>query len=156
MPANLKQHIGICLAILMLNCWPAPLTFSLHFPTVFTQSWSYLLLLLLQTHLYTGLFIMAHDAMHVVVVPGNRTLNNGIGTICGLLFAFNWYPRLFPKHHGHHKLPELPRTRITTLKRNHLRAFVSCYFFGYHYEHHDKPAVPWWQLYREKEKPESR
>jgi beta-carotene/zeaxanthin 4-ketolase len=35
---------------------------------------------------------------------------------------------------------------------NHLWAFVSCYFFGYHYEHHDSPGTPWWQLYREKEK----
>jgi beta-carotene ketolase (CrtW type) len=30
-------------------------------------------------------------------------------------------------------------------------AFVSCYFFGYHYEHHDSPATPWWLLWRVKD-----
>lgn len=37
-----------------------------------------------------------------------------------------------------------------TQNKNHLWAFVSCYFFGYHYEHHDNPAVPWWRLYKTK------
>ncbi|MEY2792585.1 MAG: hypothetical protein RJA76_577 [Bacteroidota bacterium] len=31
-------------------------------------------------------------------------------------------------------------------KKNHLWAFISCYFFGYHYEHHAYPYLPWWQL----------
>jgi beta-carotene ketolase (CrtW type) len=25
-------------------------------------------------------------------------------------------------------------------------SFISCYHFGYHYEHHEYPSVPWWQL----------
>lgn len=25
-------------------------------------------------------------------------------------------------------------------------SFISCYHFGYHYEHHEFPSVPWWQL----------
>jgi beta-carotene ketolase (CrtW type) len=37
-----------------------------------------------------------------------------------------------------------------TLARNHFWAMVSCYFFGYHYEHHESPGVPWWKLYRTK------
>ncbi|RZL43682.1 MAG: fatty acid desaturase, partial [Pedobacter sp.] len=28
--------------------------------------------------------------------------------------------------------------------------FITCYFFGYHLEHHQKPATPWWQLYKSK------
>ena len=31
--------------------------------------------------------------------------------------------------------------------KNHLLAFVSCYFFGYHYEHHQSPSTPWWLLW---------
>lgn len=27
-------------------------------------------------------------------------------------------------------------------------SFITCYHFGYHWEHHDKPGVPWWQLPR--------
>jgi len=32
--------------------------------------------------------------------------------------------------------------------KNHVLAFFSCYFFGYHYEHHDAPWLPWWKLWR--------
>ncbi len=35
-------------------------------------------------------------------------------------------------------------------KLNHLWAMASCYFFGYHHEHHESPRTPWWQLYRMK------
>jgi beta-carotene ketolase (CrtW type) len=35
-----------------------------------------------------------------------------------------------------------------TQKRNHLWAMLSCYFFGYHWEHHESPTTPWWQLYQ--------
>lgn len=34
----------------------------------------------------------------------------------------------------------------------HWWAMLSCYFFGYHWEHHEIPRIPWWQLYREKDK----
>lgn len=37
-----------------------------------------------------------------------------------------------------------------TLKRNHAWAMISCYFFGYHHEHHTAPGIPWWKLYRAK------
>ena len=47
----------------------------------------------------------------------------------------------------HRRAPE-NKHRSTTLKKNHAWAFLSCYFFGYHYEHHDKPYVPWWQLWK--------
>ncbi len=25
-------------------------------------------------------------------------------------------------------------------------SFITCYHFGYHYEHHEHPDVPWWGL----------
>ncbi|TAH22151.1 MAG: hypothetical protein EAZ08_01445 [Cytophagales bacterium] len=37
-------------------------------------------------------------------------------------------------------------------RQNHLWAFLTCYFFGYHYEHHNSPRTPWWMLPQEKEK----
>jgi beta-carotene ketolase (CrtW type) len=42
--------------------------------------------------------------------------------------------------------------RARTLKRNHLWAMLSCYFFGYHNEHHLYPGLPWWKLYQVKNK----
>lgn len=41
-----------------------------------------------------------------------------------------------------------------TQKKNHLWAFITCYFFGYHYEHHYSPKTPWYQLYKLKEEQE--
>ena len=183
------------------------------------------LAILIQTHLYTGLFITSHDAMHGSV-SRNRKLNYSIGVLTSSLFAFNFYDRLIIKHHEHHRfvatdddpdfhesgkfwlwywnflkryitlrqlvlmtislqllsfvfpmenlilfwiLPSVLSTfqlfyfgtyiphkdghgnnnkhKSRSLKKNHLWAFVSCYFFGYHYEHHDAPGVPWWRLW---------
>lgn len=186
------------------------------------------LFVLLQTHLYTGLFITAHDAMHASVST-NRTINKRIGQLAALLFAFNSYKRLYPKHHEHHRhvaserdpdyhpsqhfliwyfsfikqyvswwqilamavtynllkllfpqenvilfwiLPSLLATlqlfyfgtylphkgshsqedhhKSGSQSKNHLWAFISCYFFGYHREHHQYPGTPWWQLWKKK------
>lgn len=52
-----------------------------------------------------------------------------------------------------HKAPhteEMGKHRARTLRKNHLWAMLSCYFFGYHWEHHQWPGVPWWQLYKKK------
>lgn len=191
------------------------------------------LLILLQMHLYTGLFITAHDAMHGTICP-NRTINKLIGYVCTFLYALFWYPKLYTKHHLHHNhvhtpadpdyhegnfiswylrfirnylsiwqimgmailfnilklwipqsnlllfwvLPSLLSTlqlfyfgtylphkgehnnlhQSRSQKKNHFIAFFSCYFFGYHYEHHDSPGTPWWRLWQkppvhEREKP---
>jgi beta-carotene ketolase (CrtW type) len=61
------------------------------------------------------------------------------------LFYFGTY---LP-HRGIHSNDNKHRSR--SLRKNHLWAFLSCYFFGYHYEHHDAPGVPWWRLWKTKE-----
>ena len=174
-------------------------------------------------HLYTGLFITAHDAMHGTV-SSNSKINNYIGYLCTFLYASFWYPKLYSKHHLHHshvhsdRDPDyhnggfwswyirfignylsiwqivvmaalfnilkiwIPQTNLlmfwvfpsllSTLQlfyfgtyqphkgdhnnkyfarsqaKNHFFAFFSCYFFGYHYEHHDSPRTPWWMLWK--------
>jgi len=30
----------------------------------------------------------------------------------------------------------------------HFAAMLTCYFFGYHWEHHESPTTPWWKLYK--------
>lgn len=53
-----------------------------------------------------------------------------------------------------HRLPHTPAMgphKARTLAKNHLWAMLSCYFFGYHSEHHDNPRIPWWKLYQTKE-----
>ncbi len=39
-----------------------------------------------------------------------------------------------------------------TLHVNHLLAMLSCWFFSYHWEHHDSPRTPWWRMYALKRK----
>lgn len=61
------------------------------------------------------------------------------------LFFFGTYlPHRYP--HTETMLPHNARTQ----KKNHLWAMLSCYFFGYHHEHHESPGTPWWQLYKMK------
>ncbi|AMM52654.1 fatty acid desaturase [Rufibacter sp. DG15C] len=224
-----QSYTGIIIALLILTAWASLLWFLLHWEVSFASPLTYVAVLVM-THLYTGLFITAHDAMHGVVAPGNKRLNTLIGTVTAGLFAFNYYGRLYPKHHLHHQhvateedpdyhggnfflwFLSFARQYITILQvllmagtynllqvwfpveniilfwmapavlatfqlfyfgtylphrgehepnnkhksstqgRNHLWAFISCYFFGYHYEHHDKPYLPWWKLYQEKDR----
>ena len=60
------------------------------------------LFVLVQMHLYTGLFITAHDAMHGTV-SSNKTINNSVGFIATFVYAAFWYPKLYTKHHQHHQ-----------------------------------------------------
>lgn len=235
LPARVKPvplgYAGVGIALSIIGLWAALLVILLAvYRPDWRTPWPYLLALV-QTHLYTGLFITAHDAMHGVVSASKR-LNNGIGALAAFLFAYNWYPRLLPRHHLHHRhvatpddpdfhdgqhpgflawllrfalnyvtwwqialmaltynllqqvfplaniiafwmVPAVLATmqlfffgtylphrgehaadnlhKSRTQFRHHLWAFVSCYFFGYHYEHHDQPYLPWWRLWRTKE-----
>lgn len=223
-----RQHTGVIIAFVIILMWSAALITGLTIRVDYTSPWLYLLILI-QTHLYTGLFITAHDAMHGTVST-NKRLNSTLGHITALLFSYNFYHRLFPKHHEHHRFvatekdPDyhegsffpwyfgflkqyiswqqivlmaitfnllklivpvenlilfwmLPGVLATfqlfyfgtylphkghhsdknrhfsrSQSKNHLWAFLTCYFFGYHYEHHDSPGTPWWQLHKKKEK----
>lgn len=219
---------GIIIGIAMILVWFGSLIYVLTWEINFANPLVYLAILV-QTHLYTGLFITAHDAMHGSISK-NRKWNNGIGWITSFLFAFNFYDRLLVKHHEHHRfvasdndpdyhesgkfwlwywifikkyttlkqliligislqllrlifplenliifwiLPGILSTfqlfyfgtyiphkdghehenkhKSKSLEKNHIWAFISCYFFGYHYEHHDAPGVPWWRLWQVKE-----
>ncbi|MCH7398826.1 fatty acid desaturase [Belliella sp. DSM 107340] len=217
---------GILIGSSVILLWSISLAFLLSFPLSWYSPITYLGILI-QTHLYTGLFITSHDAMHGLV-SRNKKLNHAIGWLTAILFSYNFYWRLFPKHHEHHKyvatdkdpdyhhsdnfflwyfsfikqyvsiwqiilmavtfnvlklfLPTenlivfwmLPAVLATfqlfyfgtyrphmgesenihhskTQSKNHVWAFLSCYFFGYHYEHHDSPGTPWWRLWRLKD-----
>lgn len=66
-----------------------------------------------------------------------------LGTLQLFYFGVYWPHR---EPHLAHMMPH----RARTLRKNHFWAMVSCYFFGYHFEHHDDQFVPWWQLHKAK------
>jgi len=213
---------GLLSAFTIMALWLGLLVVSLSMAVSFTNPIVYLLILVI-AHLYTGLFITAHDAMHGMV-HHNKKLNTAVGYFVTALYMFINYGRLFTRHHKHHDhvhtaddpdyhngsfiawffkflkeyitiwqilfaaiafnllkliipvenlllfwiLPSIlsmfqlfyfgtyvphkgehnNEHHSTTLKKNHIWAFISCYFFGYHYEHHDSPATPWWLLWK--------
>lgn len=220
--------MGVFIALLVIISWASHLAYMLLLQPVNLLDVWFWVHMLIQTWLFTGLFITAHDSMHGTI-SANRKLNNVIGFSATLLFAGMWYPMLIKKHKMHHvnpgtaldpdyytgkqnffiwwfsfmksyvtiwqilimaglfnlgllffseiqlivlwiipsilatfqlfyfgtylpdRLPHITEMGIyksRTLKKNHLWAMLSCYFFGYHYEHHASPQTPWWKLYQ--------
>ncbi len=225
----MKNNKGVYIALTIIFLWFIFVAFLLSSYTVNFYSPLTYFFVLLQAHLYTGIFITAHDSMHSVV-SSNKKINDWIGRVCTTIFAFNFYDNLMKKHHEHHRfvgtdkdpdyhggnfwiwylnfakqyvniwqillmavtynvlklffpmenvilfwmLPSVIATfqlfyfgtylphkgehladnihKSHSQKQNHLWAFLTCYFFGYHYEHHSSPRTPWWKLPEEKEK----
>lgn len=63
---------------------------------------------LVQTFLFTGLFITAHDAMHGTVAPAHPRLNHAIGAAAVTLYAGFSYKHLRSAHMEHHRAPAVP------------------------------------------------
>ena len=58
-----------------------------------------------RTFIQTGLFIVAHDAIHGSVFSGNPRLNHSIGRLAVMLYALLSYQKLSRKHWQHHRQP---------------------------------------------------
>ena len=109
-PAILTPGPWLALAItalwlgsLLLIGWLDP--FSYRWPGVLPL-WGWLaLIILIRTFLQTGLFIVAHDAMHLCLVPGNSLLNSLIGRIALALYACIPYRPCRANHLRHHQAP---------------------------------------------------
>lgn len=216
---------GAAIASVIIALWFLNLLIAFQIPVNFSSPLTYCLIFI-QAHLFTGLFITAHDSMHGTISRNSR-LNGFFGQLCSLLYAFFYLPKLKRLHHLHHDevvgeddpdyhdgsfiswyfkffsnyvtwvnflgyaiafnllklfipvenlllfwiLPAFISTfqlfffgtyqphkkehhhlphAASSQRKNHVLAFISCYFFGYHHEHHENPAVPWWQLYKMK------
>ena len=219
-----QTNTGVVVAIFLITVWAISLYFLLKWDFSWTDPLIYILILV-QMHLYTGLFITAHDAMHGTVSSSSK-VNFFIGQLCTVLYAAFSFDKLYKKHHEHHRhvhsendpdyhkgsfiswyvhfmreylsiwqilimalvfnvlklwvdeinlvlfwvIPSLLSTlqlfyfgtwlphhgehdnlhQSRSQNKNHFIAFLSCYFFGYHYEHHDAPGLPWWLLWKAK------
>jgi beta-carotene/zeaxanthin 4-ketolase len=59
----------------------------------------------IRTFLQTGLFIMAHEAMHHNLIPQSDRVNHHLGQFCVLLYGFLDYAQCRRNHRLHHQIP---------------------------------------------------
>ncbi|WP_294393850.1 fatty acid desaturase [uncultured Sphingomonas sp.] len=84
---------------------------AIHIGCIFLWEWRVqtapiaVALIVAQTWLSTGLFIIAHDCMHGSFGPRWPRLNTLVGTLCLAAYAGLSYRVLYPKHHAHHRAP---------------------------------------------------
>ena len=97
--------IGLVLATAVIAAW-----LTIHLGGIFLWQWRpelipvAAMMVLVQTWLSTGLFIIAHDCMHGSLAPWPR-VNRWIGTLCLGAYAALSYRALLPKHLAHHAAP---------------------------------------------------
>ncbi len=106
MTAARQTIIGLGLAALITGGW-----LGLHVWGVFFQplNWPAAavvpLMILTQSWLGAGMFIVAHDSMHGSLAPGRPRVNAVIGQLCVGAYAAFSYRRLIVCHHQHHRTP---------------------------------------------------
>lgn len=99
-----QRIIGLAIAGTIIAAWLAIHLFGIFGWEAQRHGWSVAAaLMILQTWLSTGLFIIAHDAMHGALAPGRPAWNRRIGTICLMLYAGLSFRQLLPKHSAHHR-----------------------------------------------------
>jgi phytoene synthase len=106
---------GAAIAALILGSWALLVGYSMQLnlgsmdqSRATAPLWLCATLFVCITWLYTGMFITAHDAMHGLVCPRNRWLNNMIGAGCVHMFALFDYKLLMRAHWAHHRHPAEP------------------------------------------------
>ncbi|GET40412.1 beta-carotene ketolase [Microseira wollei NIES-4236] len=82
---------GLAIAVSMISLWAISLIFLLSVALAQVPIFWIGGAVVLQTFLYTGLFITAHDAMHGVVYPKDPIINNFVGTVSLLVYGLFYY-----------------------------------------------------------------
>ncbi|MEM1396685.1 MAG: fatty acid desaturase [Pseudomonadota bacterium] len=87
--------------------------------------------IIFQAFLNVGLFITAHDAIHGVLAPGRKRLNNFIGSAALFLYGAFLWEKMHDNHHAHHRAPataEDPDYEVSERPLNWLGAFFVRYY----------------------------
>lgn len=130
MDAEQRSWLGLALAALIVVAWLATLLVLLqvdlttllatghltpaqelahgHLPATWIAAAGVGTEILVRTFLQTGLFIVAHDAMHGSLIPARPRLNHRLGHLALTLYACLPYADCLRKHRQHHQAPGSP------------------------------------------------
>jgi beta-carotene/zeaxanthin 4-ketolase len=97
--------MGLLVSIGIFGLWLFSLFILLPIHSASVPTIWLLLAILERTFLHTGLFIIAHDAMHGSLIPKSRTWNDAIGRVAVGCYGFLSYDHCCSNHHQHHALP---------------------------------------------------
>jgi beta-carotene ketolase (CrtW type) len=98
-------HRGVIIALLLIAAWSITLIWTLSQKSELFHPAFQIALIAILTHLYTGLFITAHDSMHGSVAPYSKRLNDTLGRLCLVLYGWLDFDYLNRQHQLHHKTP---------------------------------------------------
>jgi beta-carotene/zeaxanthin 4-ketolase len=102
---KLQSLTGILIATIIAIVWIGSLAF-LSFIDIYKLLPLWILPAVLgRIFIQTGLFIVAHDAIHGSVCSSNRKLNDAIGQFAVTLYALLDYQKLAVNHWQHHRQP---------------------------------------------------
>ena len=99
------KSLGILWAIVIISLWLLSFAGFLFIGLTQLSVVYWIVIVLTRTFLQTGLFILAHDAMHQSLVPNNAKLNHAIGKFAIGLYAVLNYDQCLLNHQRHHQIP---------------------------------------------------
>jgi beta-carotene/zeaxanthin 4-ketolase len=102
---NQFSNCGIIIAILIFGLWIFSLFVLLSTDISNASPVLLIFAIVTQAFLYTGLFTIAHDAMHRSLLPNHPRINGSVGTIFVFCYAFFSYQQLLKNHVLHHRYP---------------------------------------------------
>jgi len=94
---------GLLLAAGIVLGWAVSLALVVRLDPASTAPLWLLLAVLVRTLLHTGLFIVGHDAMHGLLLPGHPAANRRLGQAALLLYAALPYDAALANHRLHHR-----------------------------------------------------
>lgn len=112
---------------------PHPVRWYLHFLKNYLSIWQIVGMAIIFNVLRYGLGLSTANMVLFWIVPS-------LLSTLQLFIVGTWLPHRQPQ--GGHR----DQHQATSLALPAMLSLLACYHFGYHHEHHDRPAVPWWRL----------
>ncbi len=130
LPTAKTRRKSLSISLAQIGLWSVALVVNM---TQDLPMYVWPFLMLLQSFLFVGLFIVAHDCMHGLVGSESGRASNILGRICAFLFAGFSYDKLKDNHTKHHNFLATHEDPDYTKEKNEnffvwLKSFIFRYF----------------------------